>query len=309
MGRKEKQEECVAAIMAPNPINNMNNPKKKKKKKPLDASRPLPPINEHRVSRVAQLLKAVPRPHRPKSQPRPTYAPTRTAQPDTRTNNNKSSRPKHSSENDGNTDGNNHHDPNNEDDCNDTQCCRRRLDWLLARISIPYGNNDAVNECDKNTKNASTAEKDDAPYTRCDDLKLLRRWQILFAMGLVLLFLSAVAFVGHAQRLERQRQQNHRDADAARGTTIYWNDDPVQGSTENVFIKENPCGPRSWPELVGVHVNEARDRILRDNVCVVVQIVLVDSEVGSSQAVYDPERVRLYMDPDTGTVAEIPKVG
>lgn len=69
------------------------------------------------------------------------------------------------------------------------------------------------------------------------------------------------------------------------------------------------CGPTAWPELVGVNVNEARETILQENSCVSNVEILMDGDRESVSRDFDPERVRVYMDPDTGAVAQIPTVG
>lgn len=135
------------------------------------------------------------------------------------------------------------------------------------------------------------------------------RWKVLFITGLLLIGISVMAFIGHA----RQQQQNERSAPSSSSTPneiIIENDDTdLSGASEN---EQSPCGPRAWPELVGVRVSEARRQILRENRCVVVQIVVIgnsESQEDASSPVYDPERVRLYTNPDTGTVVQTPRVG
>ena len=82
-------------------------------------------------------------------------------------------------------------------------------------------------------------------------------------------------------------------------------DDDVYNNNNN---NNGGCGPKEWPHLIGVRVTEARTQILASNVCVVVQIVPAHYN-DPVEDVYDPERVRLYMDRDTGTVVRVPKVG
>ena len=161
--------------------------------------------------------------------------------------------------------------------------------------------------------NQNHTSNDDNNNNR-ENLFVLPKWKILCISGLFLMALSIMAFVGHA-KLNRDRNNNANTRDNIFGTaaTTYDDDIFLQGAAENVYEK-SPCGPRSWPSLLGVLINEARQQILQENRCVVVQIIVLDgsspsSSSSSTNVPYDPERVRLYMDRDAGTVARIPRVG
>ncbi|CAM0958467.1 unnamed protein product [Alopecurus aequalis] len=61
-----------------------------------------------------------------------------------------------------------------------------------------------------------------------------------------------------------------------------------------------------WPELVGKPVEEAKKVILKDMTWAEIVAVPVGSFVTAD---YRRERVRLFVDVGTDTVAQVPKVG
>ena len=69
------------------------------------------------------------------------------------------------------------------------------------------------------------------------------------------------------------------------------------------------CGPVTWPYLLNVNANDARRVILEENECVFVQILFLSALTMDAESYRDPERVRLYVNQDTGLVARIPRVG
>ena len=177
-----------------------------------------------------------------------------------------------------------------------------RVSWLC----IPQGA--AVNqEVDENDHHPRDDDDNNNEKPENANKLFLPKWKILFLTGFVLMGLSTMAFVGHVRQNQTRRRNNNNQAPTASPD----DDAFLQGAAENIFDQPNPCGPRAWPGLVGSAVNAARQQILHENRCVVVEIIIIVPGTTTTAAAvpYDPERVRLYMDRDTGTVARIPRVG
>lgn len=198
--------------------------------------------------------------------------------------------------------------------------------------TIPLANDDSPFSTHKNhPKQQRQQRQQQKSCTTSNKKKLVKLWQqhpniiilTFLAMGLLLLSLSVIAVMGHVRNKQAAQKQasGKHGSNNNRPVPQYGNDDYYftdrQDEKHDVDIFGQPqesnafvCGPQIWPHLLGVQVNEARDIILQQNPCVYVLIVMMDDDNQQpNDERYDPERVRLYMDKDTGTVAHVPRVG
>lgn len=157
----------------------------------------------------------------------------------------------------------------------------------------------------------------------------LAKWKFFLLMGIFFFGLSVAAILAHVRSVQRSNNRgsnnNNNNDDAAMDNEVRYFDDDTStfytsqhDSSVNVFDPQQQqqqdessaslCGPVAWPHLVDVNVNDARHVILQENECVFVQILFL-SALTTEDSYYDPERVRLYVNQDSGLVARIPRVG